>query len=358
MNHSEIASLRILNQQLIDSNFTDAEKLVDYFAAIQGQEYIQTKWGIGLRIPPLTDDEIEAEINSGKIVRTHLLRPTWHLVNSKDIKWLLMLTAPRVQQINLSRYNQLELDIKILKNCNLIIEKILSGGNELTRNEIRDLLNQKKINTDEQRLPYILMNAELCGIICSGKPKGKNQTYALIDERCKNSFKLEKDEALKELTKRYFVSRGPATIYDFSTWSGLTITDCKKGIEINKNNLRNFVLDNFEYYFSIESAQIKLKNEFILLPLYDEMIFGYKYRDSLFQYTNSKNIKVDLSYKNAVIYNNQIIGFWKRTINKKNIQTEFEFFNKLSRRQIIILEKAISRFGEFYNKEILVKILP
>lgn len=355
MNHTEIASFRIFNQQLINPKFTDAEKLVEYFAAIQGQEYIQTKWGIGLRIPHLNNDEIEAEINSGKIVRTHLLRPTWHLVNSKDIKWLLMLTAPRVQQINLTRYNQLELDIKTLKKCNVIIEKILTGGNELTRNEIRDLLNQKKINTDEQRLPYILMNAELCGIICSGKPKGNNQTYALIDERCKNTFELEKDEALAELTKRYFTSRGPATINDYSTWSGLTITDCKKGIELNNKILQNFVLDNIKYYCSNESVQIKSEKKFNLLPLYDEMIYGYKNRDSIFQFGISKNIKVDLTYKNAVIYNNQIVGNWKRVINKNNIQVEFEFFDKLSNQQISILEIAISHFKKFYNKEILLK---
>lgn len=354
MNHAEIASLRIINQQLISSKIKTAEKLVEYFAAVQGQEYIQTKWGIGLRLQHLNDNNIEEEFISGNIVRTHLLRPTWHLVNSKDIKWLLMLTAPRIQKVNSTRYKNLELDAKTLVKCNKIIEKSLSNKNELTRNEIRGKLNHSKINTDGQRLPHILMNAELCGIICSGKPKDKNQTYAIIDERCKDSIELDKDEALAELTKRYFISRGPATIYDFSTWSGLTITDCKKGIDINKNILQSFILDDSEYYFAAGSIEIKTENKFILLPLFDEMIYGYKNRDSMFEYAKSKNIKIDLTYKNAIIFNNQIFGYWKRTIKKQNIEIEFDFFSKPNTKQNSALNNALKRIEEFYNQNILI----
>lgn len=354
MNHTEIASLRIINQQLISSKIKTAEKLIEYFAAVQGQEYIQTKWGIGLRLPHLNDNDIEKELISGKIVRTHLLRPTWHLVNSKDIKWLLMLTAPRVQKVNSTRYKNLELDAKTLVKCNNIIEKCLSNKNELTRNEICEKLNNGKINTDGQRLPHILMNAELCGIVCSGKPKDKNQTYAIIDERCKDTLELNKDEALAELTKRYFISRGPATAYDFSTWSGLTITDCKKGIDINKNILHSFILDNLEYYLAAESIEIKTENKFILLPLFDEMIYGYKNRDSIFKYAKSKDIKIDLTYKNAILFNNQIFGYWKRTIKKQNIEIEFDFFTKLNTKQNFELNNALKRIEKFYNKKVII----
>ena len=132
MTFREIAKYRLLNQQLAHTKIKSAVEMVEWFGAVQGQEYAQAKWGLGLRLPHLFDNDIENELNDGKILRTHLLRPTWHFVSATDICWLLKLTAPRVHAVNAYMYRQSELDNKVLNRCSDILVKILEGGKQLT----------------------------------------------------------------------------------------------------------------------------------------------------------------------------------------------------------------------------------
>lgn len=249
MTFAEIARYRLINQQLADTRIKSAVEMVEWFGAVQGQEYGPTKWGLGLRLPHLTDCDIEKELAEGRILRTHLLRPTWHFVSAADIHWLLKLTAPRVYKVNAFMYRRLELGEKVLNRCNEIIVETLQGGKQLTREAINEELKKNDILAKGHRLSYIMMNAELEGVICSGPRQGNQFTYALLDERVKCGKSLEKDEALAELSKRYFSSRGPATVKDFATWSGLTITDCKKGMEMNKALLQKEIIEQQEYIF-------------------------------------------------------------------------------------------------------------
>jgi hypothetical protein len=215
MTISEIVKSRLINQQIAETKFRNPKEIVAWMAAMQAQEYAMAKWAIGLRLPGLKNADIENAFNEGSILRTHLMRPTWHFVTPEDIRWMLMLTAPRVNAANAYSYRKFELDIEILKRCNDTIIKALQGGKQLTRATLKAALEQERIFADGLRLSYIMMHAELDGIICSGVRQGKQFTYALLDERVPPAKVLERDEALAELTLRYFTSRGPATVKDF-----------------------------------------------------------------------------------------------------------------------------------------------
>ena len=323
--------------------------MVEWLGAVQGQEYTQTKWGLGLRLPHLADKDIENELNKGEILRTHLLRPTWHFVSAQDIHWLLSLTAPRVQQSNAYMYRQLELDNKIFKRCNEIITRILQGGNHLTRDEINKEFEKKNIIAKGHRLSYIMMNAELEGIVCSGARQGNQFTYALLEGRVKHKKSLEKDEALAELTARYFKSRGPASIRDFSTWSGLTIADCKEGIEMIKPLLMKKIIDEKEYFVDpgISLPDKKLDGIY-LLPVYDEFIMGYKDRSAMM----TLDANASLRYNCMIMSGGQVIGTWKRTISKNVIDIEFDFFKPLNKRQSRIFDGSVNHLSEFMNLEV------
>lgn len=327
----EIAKLRLTNQQLDKTTIHTAVAMVEYFAAVQGQEYAQTKWGLGLRLPHLKDNDIEAQLAEGKILRTHLLRPTWHFVSAKDIGWMLALTAPRVHAANAFMYRQLELDKKFFSKCNKIIIKTLEGSKQLTRNEINEALKKHKIKAENLRLVYIMMNAELEGIICSGARRGNQFTYALLDEVVQQKNTFNKEEALAELTKRYFKSRGPATVKDFSTWSGLTIADCKKGIANVQHLLNKELTEGNEYYFydAVSPLNQQLKKLY-LLPIYDEFIMGYKDRNAIMQIKNGITGSA-FHYTNMIVYDGQVIGTWSRTIQKNCIEARYEFFNSINK---------------------------
>ncbi|MGZ8558719.1 MAG: DNA glycosylase AlkZ-like family protein [Chitinophagaceae bacterium] len=168
MTTTDIIRYRLFNQQIAETKFRKPEEIVNWLIAMQAQEYAMSKWAIGLRLPGSTDEMVEKSFTDGAILQTHLMRPTWHFVTATDIRWLLKLTAPRVDALNAFMYRQLELDNKLFKRSNNIIAKTLEGGKQVTRAELQAELKQKKIIGDGFRLSYLMMKAELDGIICSG----------------------------------------------------------------------------------------------------------------------------------------------------------------------------------------------
>ncbi len=349
----EVARYRLTSQQLVSTKLNSAVDIVKWLGAVQAQEYNQTKWGLGLRLEHLSDSDIEQDFNDGKIIRTHVLRPTWHFVSADDIRWLLMLTAPRVNAVNAYMYRQLELDNAIFKRCHKILEKSLRGGKQLTREVINENFKKNKIEAKGHRLSYLMMQAELAGLICSGARQGNQFTYALMDERIPKSAPKSYDEALAELTKRYFISRGPATIKDFSTWSGLTLTECKKGIAMIKGFLENESIEGNEYYFD-ENILLSKKQitHVYLLPIYDEFIMGYKDRSALLVFKNGLKSPSAFHHNCMVVYDGQIIGTWKRLMEASRIDVEFEFFSRLDKQQRKALTICVHRLAAFSNMKV------
>ncbi len=193
------------------------------------------KWAIALRMQDGTvGTQIERAFEHGRILRTHVMRPTWHFVTPADIRWLLELTAPRVQRAMSSYNRRLELDPRTLARGIGVIERALGDRRYLTRTELSDRLQRVGLPMTGQRLAQLVMHAELEGIICSGPRRGKQFTYALIAERVPRTPRLSRDEALATLSRRFFRSHGPATVRDFVWWSGLTTVDAKRGLEMNK----------------------------------------------------------------------------------------------------------------------------
>lgn len=351
MTFPEIAKHRLLTQQIVEAKVKSAIEMIAWFGAVQAQEYAQTKWGLGLRLPHLNDNDIEKDFTEGKILRTHLIRPTWHLVTANDIRWLLMLTAPRVNVANAYMYRQLDLDSTIFNRCNKILIKTLQGGKQLTRDALNEEFKRNKIIAAGHRLSYIMMRAELDGIICSGAREGNQFTYTLLEERVPESKARNYDEALAELTMRYFTSRGPATIKDFSTWSGLTLTDCKKGIAIVKTQLNEEQVYNEKLYYSSHT----LFNKKQYKGIYDEYIMGYKNRDAILEYRNRIEPKPLFRFDNTMISEGQITGTWKRTVKKNSTDIAYDFFKPPNEAQLKAFENAIHRLEAFTGLKVTIK---
>ena len=255
MNQSDIPHLRLRNQRLSGAALSAPEEVVGWLGAVQAQDYAGAKWALRLRMRSGTGDQTDQALAQGSILRTHLLRPTWHFVTPADIRWLLALTAPRIQAGNATMYRQQGLDAAILQRSQTVLGKALEGGNQLTRAELRLALENAGIVTGEGlRLVYILMCAELVGVLCSGGRRGKQFTYALLDERVPPVRVLARPEALVELTWRYFQSRGPATLHDYAKWSGLTLADARSGLEEVKDRLVQAEVDGQVYWLPESNA--------------------------------------------------------------------------------------------------------
>src|SRR5713226_2776124 len=165
MTNLDIAHRRLHNQLITRPMFEKPDDVVKWLGAVQAQDYAGAKWALGLRMQGVTDDVIEQAFADGAIIRTHVMRPTWHFVAPADIRWMLALTAPRIN----AYYNRkLELDDSVFRHSNVALAKALQGGKQLTRSELVSVLQQAGIAADNLlRSTYIIMRAELDGIVRS-----------------------------------------------------------------------------------------------------------------------------------------------------------------------------------------------
>lgn len=354
MNISDVVSLRLHNQLLTQSIFNSPEEVVSWFGAIQSQDYTSAKWAIGLRSKNLDDSQIEQAFNQGKILRTHIMRPTWHFVTPKDIQWMLSLTKDRVHKMNGSFYRVLGLDTAIFQKCLNVIQKLLQNNNYLTREAIGREIN-KTCNFSKNTnliVGCILMHAELEGVICSGPRKGKQFTYALLSDRVTTGNTLSFEESLTELTLRYFQSHGPAALQDFAWWSGLTISDARRGIELNKSKLKQEKIKDTLYWFTEFKPVPKLDQKIYLLPNYDEYIVAYKNRELIFdsRHTLKLDSRANPLFQHTIILDGKVIGTWKREFKKNAVEVNTNIFESLSETEKKLLEQSVTQFGKFLDR--------
>lgn len=347
------------SSRLTGDRFTSPDDAVRWHLAMQAQEYGPAKWSIGQRSTGLVDADLDEAVAEGSIVRTHVLRPTWHFVARDDIRWLLALSGPRVQQGNAGRYRDLGLDEKTRARAAAVIVSALEGGNRLTRNEIAAVLEDAGIDREGQRLPYILMHCELEAVIGSGGLSGKQQTYALLDERVPKGGRFDRNEALVELTQRYLTSHGPATVKDMSWWSGLTMADIRKGLEMLGAEVRNESVDGIAFWSTAtEEAPPPPARGAHLLQTYDELVVGYTesrfFRDPQLErasaaWSGASGAPVPTG---GILLNGRIGGHWRRTMKRTQIIVEIHLYEEPKPGEARALKAAASDLGRFFGREV------
>jgi hypothetical protein len=350
MNPLEIAKLRLHNQRLVGEPLERPEEVVRWLGAVQAQDYAGAKWGLSQRMAGVVDSEIDRAFNAGMILRTHMMRPTWHFVLPEDIRWILALTSPRVHAANAYYYRQLELDEAVFNRSRDLIAGELQGGQQRTRTELAAALQESGIHASGQRMAYILMHAELEVLICSGARRGKQFTYALLDERVPPSVPFDRDEALAELARRYFTSHGPATLRDFAWWSGLTVADAKTGLERLQHRFEHLNADGRTYWFAPPERPAKVKDPTIhFLPNYDEHLISYKDRYTTFDPAVPEDLDPEHSALMAhiILKNGLVIGGWRRTLGRNLVSIETDLLVELDQKQQVALEEAAEAYGRF-----------
>lgn len=350
----DIPRLRLANQRIGVAPLATPDEVVSWLGAVQAQDYSGAKWALGLRMRAATDRDLDQAFSEGQILRTHLLRPTWHFVTPGDIHWLLALTAPRVHAVNAGMYRKLGLDLTTMKRSQALLVAALQGGEQRTRAELGQALEKGGVAAaDGLRLAYILMAAELDALVCSGARRGKQFTYALLDERAPSTRTLDHTEALAELARRFFLSRGPATVHDFSKWSGLTVTEARRGLEAVADRLEQERNGNLNYWFSTgATAWEQVRRPAVdLVSIYDEYISGYKDRSDIVTAEHATRLVAldnDLSY--VIVLDGQIVGTWKRKFQPDAVLVETNLFVRLTENENEALACAARRYAAFQGR--------
>lgn len=350
MNTTELLHIRLYNQLLTTHELKETQEIVAWMGAMQAQMLDLARWAIGTRLENKTVKDIDEALNTGKVIRTHILRPTWHFVSAEDIHWMYDLSNARLKPVYQSYAKQSGADIAFINRTIPLLEKALLDGKHLTKTEISEVLQTQSITLDTTHLNMLIHFAEMEGIVVNGRLNGNKQTYTLLGEWAPRKHTLSKEEALERLARRFFTSHAPATINDFAWWSGLSLTECKQAIELIKGDFVSETINSRTFWMKKDlKVPPTSEHSALLLPPFDEFVVSYKDRSELIaDHHYSKVMTKNGIFSPTLMLNGEIIGSWKKTIKKGVPQIELSYFEKTPKHIQQLFEPERKRLERFY----------
>lgn len=348
MRDLDIARWRLRSQHLAGPYAASAGEVVGSLLAVQAENPAQAAWAVASRTPDPDQAELAALLDDGTVVRTHVLRPTWHFVRAEDAGWLLELTGPRVRRVTGQQLRSAHgLDERSIGHAVTAVVQALARRGQLTRAQLAGELRERRIAGSGQMLMILLAHAELGGLICSGPIAGGEHTYALMSERVPAPRRLGRAEALAELALRYFTGHGPATERDLAYWATLTLTDVRTGLEQVRDRLEWFRHDGRLFWHAPGAAPGGPQEPAAhLLQILDETYRGYQ--DSRWVLDAAGDVpRTRETAAGMALVDAQLIAAMRRTLAPDHIQFDLWPYRALTPAEIEALDQAASRYGEY-----------
>lgn len=351
MNLSDIALLRMRNQHIGSAPLQKPEDVVRHLGAVQAQDSPGVLWAIGLRMKRANEETILDALAEGSIVRTWPMRSTLHFVAREDVRWMLDLMTPRVLSAYGHRMRFHGITTATYDKSRVLFEKALKGGKALVREELYAILEAAGIPAKRASLGlHIIGRLAHEQLLCFGPRRGKQQTLVLLDEWVPRRGKpRERDDALRELAIRYFTSHGPAQEKDLAWWSGLALKDIRAGIVRAGKALTSVEVEGATYWMAPQRAVPKVTGTAFLLPAFDEFFVAYRDRSASLEALHAHHINPGANgmLQPIIVVDGQVLGTWKRAIEKDAVQISLHFFNKPSAKVKTAVHEAGERYAHF-----------
>ncbi|HZC06180.1 MAG TPA: winged helix DNA-binding domain-containing protein [Ktedonobacterales bacterium] len=352
-----IAHQRLAHQRLARPDLATPAEVAQWFGAVQAQELPGALYAVSLRMPSgATEQGIERAIAERGIVRTWPMRGTIHFVPAEDAQWMLRLLARRTNRNAASIYRRAGLDDATFARAGDVLARALQGGKVAPRKQLYAALDAAGIATDgEQRGLHLLGYWAREGLICLGPRQGKQPTFTLLDEWVPNARKLDGDEALATLARRYFTSHGPATEQDFAWWSGLTLTEARLAMRLVERDFERTQMDGQTYWTSAAASSPTAPPEpsVYLLPQYDEFTVAYKDRRAALHPAFPDDPFRILGP--VIVVDGRVVGSWKRRLTKDTVIISVTLFTPLNDEQRDGLARAAERYGRYLGLPVVIE---
>ena len=349
----EIARWRLRSQHLVAPHAGSAGAVVRSLLAVQAENASQAAWAVASRTPRPDAGDLDALLDEGQVVRTHVLRPTWHFVAAEDIGWLLELTAPRIRPLIVRQLEDLHglSGAGLARATSAVVDGVAEQPDQ-TREQVAERLRAHGVEPTGQLLMLLLVLLELDQLICSGRRSGGVHTYAAFAERVPSPRRLDRDEALAELALRYFTGHGPATERDLAYWATLTLGDVRRGRTQVQDVLASFDHDGRTFWHAPQESPPtkRLAPPGHLLQILDEMYRGYQ--DSR-MVLDSEGI-VPSGRETAIgmaLVDGQMVAGMKRTVGRRVVFEISPYDGALGPKHLAAVEQAAARYGAFLGLE-------
>jgi hypothetical protein len=359
LDDAAIARWRLRSQHLVEPLCPTADDVVGTLLAVQAENPVQATWAVAARTGKGDPTDLSHLLETGEVLRTHVLRPTWHYVRSDDVGWLLDLTGPRVRKVTGRQLETVHgLDPAALAVALDTAVDLLAEYGELTRSRLGDELAGRGIVARGPRGMFVMLllaHAELEQLICSGRQRDGEHTYALFPDRVPQPRRLDRDDALTELAVRYLAGHGPATERDLAYWASLPLGDVRRGLAEARDRLASFEHDGRTYwhakYDTADADPSTLCPNAHLLQILDEYYRGYQ--DS--RWVLDAAGKVPRSREPATgmaLIDGQFVARARRTVRGQTLRFELEPFRPLTGNERAAIAEAAARQARFFDLEL------
>jgi hypothetical protein len=347
----EIALWRLHTQRLVGVPCDRPADVVRHLLGVQAENYSQATWAIAARCAPTTSTEIDQLYSSGAILRTHVLRTTWHFVDPVDIAWLCALTGPRLRMRHATQQRQLGIDDQVLSGAVQTVVSSLEADGALTRNQLRSRLDATGAPTAGAALTLITATAEAEGLVCSGPLVDGEHTHDLISRRAPRARRLDRDEALAELAWRYVTGHGPITEADLSYWATLTLADARAGLAAAGDRLASFDHDGRRFWYEAGTEpDTRGPDSAHVLQILDEIYRGYQDSRWVLDADELLGRGREPSTGMALI-NGQIAGTMTRSVSPDALAVLIAPYRNLTAHEEQLLRNVARRCGRFLDRK-------
>ncbi|UJA20313.1 winged helix DNA-binding domain-containing protein [Thermoleophilia bacterium SCSIO 60948] len=351
----DLVQSRLARQRLSSAPLDSPLAAVDLLLAVQAQEYEESKWSLSQRSGDPSEEEVEALIASGALLRTHIMRPTWHLVLPADIGWVQRLTGPRVHVANRASYNRVGHSDDDLRRADEAIAAALSDGEPRTRRELGTAIEAAGLEDCEkgERLTHAVIHAELECLIASGPRRGKQFTYLPVSEETRASGPSD-DAALAELGRRYLRGHAPARARDLSWWSGLTLTQARRSFELLGDEIERLpgaeVTDAEAWWTPIGDigTGAEALRRALLLGSFDESHIAYREPRAV----TRVDLRLGFDFERPVLLDGEVVAGWRRVRARDAVEVTITPFAALSRAKRALIRAEAERFARFLGLEL------
>ncbi|MFL6175989.1 MAG: winged helix DNA-binding domain-containing protein [Ornithinibacter sp.] len=346
---------RLATQRLSSAGMRSGQDVVRLLACVQSQDAPLAAWSLGMRMAPgTTYAGVLAQQSAGGWVRTHVLRPTWHLLAPEDLRWIQRATGPKVESGMAGVNRRLGLTDPVVTAALGVLESLLAGPTPCTRREVRVAFDASGLPTEVQRLAHLLIIAELRAVICSGAPRGVEHTYVLADEvvPAGPNDSLDDEDARRELTRRFLTGHGPASERDLARWSTLTLTQIRSALSDLTGQLERIDVDGHELWIDpTVPARSSREQAAYLLPTFDEVCLTYQHTGFPRRTPDATRQRLlSESGGGIVVVQGQDIGTWKRVVSPTSVRVTVRADSPLGTDDRDAIAPAAQAFADFVER--------
>lgn len=342
---------RLHGHRLVGEAFADAEAAVAAQFAVQAQDYLGALWGVGQRVRGADEAAIERALAERRIVRSWPLRGTLHFVAAADLRWLLALDGARTLQRQKRRLQRdFDIDERVVERAREVCARVLGGGRALARDALYAQFDAAGIAIAASRGLHLVWWLAHEGTLCFGPRAGKQHTFVLLDDWLPPAPAPSREDALATLARRYFASRGPASVQDFAWWSGLAAADAAAAHESVRAEFDVGRIDGVEYWYAPTRGAGQGGARVHLLPAWDEYTVAYRGRGAFLDATHANRAGNGI-FKPALLVDGRIAGTWKRLLSKAGVEVVADWFDTPAAPQRKAFDAAAERYAAFLGVE-------